>query len=106
MRAPSSNSNRSRVVAERGAKGALGRGARHIDRGIEGVAAATDAETPVAAARELDQDLADRDHAGSFAGSLLGHARLSGSGFGSSMDRGPGLGNSLLKSGRPAYGPP
>ena len=37
-------------------------GARQIDRGIEGVAAAAHAEASVAAAGHLDHDLADRDH--------------------------------------------
>jgi hypothetical protein len=55
------------VVAERGREGDLGAGAREVDRGVERVAAAADAEASVVAARELDHDVADRDHAGALA---------------------------------------
>ena len=58
------------IVAERGGIGHVDAGARQIDRGVEGVAAAGHAETAVAAAGQFDHDLADGDHAGF----LFGHA--------------------------------
>ena len=55
---------RERVVAERGRERGRDAGARQIDRGVEGVAAAADREAAVAAARHLDQDLADGENTG------------------------------------------
>ena len=51
------------IVAERAGEGDGLTGAGEIDRGIEGVAAATEREAPVAAARELDSGFADADAA-------------------------------------------
>ena len=54
-----------RILAEAGGQGARGAGARQVDRHIEGIAVRGESETPITAADERDQDLADADDAGS-----------------------------------------
>src|SRR5262249_50949636 len=65
------------VVAERGGIGDVDAGARQINRGVESVAAARHAEPAVAAARQFDHDLANRNHTGFRVGHLrsLAHWR-------------------------------
>src|SRR5690348_3086203 len=62
------------VIAQRGRIGHVNPGACHIDRGVEGVAAASRVEAPVSAAGHLDHDLADGDDAFLF----VAHAQLPG----------------------------
>jgi hypothetical protein len=55
---------RIRIMAERGRERDIGPGPRHVDRGIEGVAPAGAGEAAIAAAQQLNHDLADTDGAG------------------------------------------
>src|SRR5262245_36165893 len=52
------------VLAQRGGERGRNAGARQIDRGVEGVAAAPDREAAVTPARHLDQDFANGENAG------------------------------------------
>src|SRR5262249_50695420 len=60
------------IIAERGRKRGVDAGAGEIDRHVEAIAGAADAETAVAAADELDQSFSHRHHAGP----LLTHGSL------------------------------
>ncbi len=57
------------IIAERGRERGVDARAREVDRDVEGIAGAADAEAAVAAADEFDHRLPDRDGAGS----LLAH---------------------------------
>src|SRR6266576_5124792 len=61
------------IIPERGRKRSVDAGAGEIDRHVEAIAGAADAETAVPAADEFDQSFAHRHHAGP----LLAHGSLS-----------------------------